>query len=204
MLLITLILNSPAIQTRSIANFFGPSLRNNPILASAAVKPSPVAEKPCQHLTGIKYTEYTRRTQTRSLGGISPSFRAKAIRKLFAYKPFPPVGRRVELDEEDSDIEMEVELGDDEVVVKVEVPENGNKELLASKWTADEMARHDKHMKAFARWEVDYAGGSVRSTQCSGKTSHISGICAACRKLEDDESLKRAIRGVCVFFQIRL
>ena len=45
----------------------------------------------CTHLSGPPYEEYILRIRTRSLGGVSPEFRARGIRQLFPYKKFPPL-----------------------------------------------------------------------------------------------------------------
>jgi hypothetical protein len=82
------------------------------------------------------------------------------------------------------------------VQVKVEVPTDGNKHLPMAEWTATEQKRHDEHLRAFAKWEVDYAAGTVRATSCSGTTINDSGICDACTEVEKDEALKRAVRKV--------
>ncbi|KAF8835608.1 hypothetical protein BDN67DRAFT_984506 [Paxillus ammoniavirescens] len=139
------------------------------------------AHAPCQHLRGPKYMEYILRTQTRLLGGISHELRARISRQLFPYKPFP------ELKNSKGANSMKVELE--------EIPWETNQNLKEKSWTADEKRKLDESLLAWARWEVDYTNGFIRSAQCKHKTSNKSGICDACEELaEKDEAFKHAIR----------
>lgn len=152
----------------------------------------------CCQLSGEKYKNYIERTRTRSLGGVSLKLRGRIIRQLFPYKPFPT------LKAGDEDTEAEVELGQEQntsssiVQVKMEVPEDGNKLVLSTEWTDEEKRKHDEKMYGWARWEVDIGLGVIRSTKCSKLTTNPDGICAECRAVSNDESLKSDIRKVIV------
>jgi hypothetical protein len=85
---------------------------------------------------------------------------------------------------------------DSEAVVRVEVPEDGNKKVASMEWTCEETRKHDENMHGWARWEVDKGASVVRSTKCSRLTSNEDGICEECRVVSEDESLKSDIRKV--------
>ncbi|KAF9236407.1 hypothetical protein BU15DRAFT_76980 [Melanogaster broomeanus] len=97
----------------------------------------------CQQIRGNQYSEYIRRTRTRTLGGISPEFQAHAARCLFPYKPF--------LDLKDVDRSMPVIRA-----ASAEGPEETNENVEERKWTESEKKIFDATLRAFARWEVDY------------------------------------------------
>ena len=68
--------------------------------------------------------------------------------------------------------------------------------ITKKKWTKQEKRRLDEFLLGWARWEVDYVNGFVRSARCHGTTKNADGICDACVAVSKDESLKRSIRRV--------
>jgi hypothetical protein len=149
--------------------------------------------RPCRHLCGKEYNEYILRTQTRSLGGISLDFRARAIRQLFPYKPFAPLGHgTTTASRDDSDVEM----SGDETSVKREVPQDGNQKTKQAEWTTTEFQAQDNELMAYAKWEVNYAGRYVVSCWCRRTTTNISMICDECELLAKDVSFLQAVRKV--------
>jgi hypothetical protein len=123
-------------------------------------------------------------------------------RQLFPYKPFPPLNSQSkpkEIPQGDKDVEM---ASVTVTSVKIEVPAEGNREIPIGAWTDEERRQHDEHLRAISRWQVDYVTGSVQSTRCTGTTMNESKVCDACRELDNDESLKRAVRKVSLLFQI--
>ncbi|EIW56114.1 uncharacterized protein TRAVEDRAFT_50602 [Trametes versicolor FP-101664 SS1] len=138
---------------------------------------------PCQHLRDGVYTEYVLRTQTRSLGGISPSWRGRIARQLFRYKPFPPLRS-----------EQGPEAASGSTAPRPSVPSDGNAECEEKKWTLREQLDLDHALGGWARWTVDYGRQLVKSTRCEGTTMNESGVCDACQTLgEKDAGLKRSI-----------
>jgi hypothetical protein len=73
-----------------------------------------------------------------------------------------------------------------------------NKETEERRWTEDEKRVFDVTLRAFARWEVDYANLMIRAVRCEGRTEDPEQICKMCRAVIADESFKRAVRRVCV------
>ncbi|OBZ71643.1 hypothetical protein A0H81_08835 [Grifola frondosa] len=92
-------------------------------------------------------------------------------------------------DERSGDIEAA-----DGQVIKQEVPSDGNMQGKERFWTDTEKSRLYQSLKAWARWEVDYSGGFVRSTHCQRTTENRSQVCDTCEKLGEDVSLKAAVR----------
>jgi hypothetical protein len=89
--------------------------------------------------------------------------------------------------------------------IKYEVPDDGNKAVKGVHWTESEKKAMDLYLMAWARWEVDYTNGFVRSTKCRGTTTNKEGICNPCQKVAADESFKKAVRrvwGFLVFFVV--
>ncbi|KDQ50062.1 hypothetical protein JAAARDRAFT_200304 [Jaapia argillacea MUCL 33604] len=133
----------------------------------------------CQHLTDRMYTEYILRTHTRTLGGVSPTLRARLMRQIFPYKPFQPLKGLTNLpgggDVGSNETDEDAIEGDEtmDVVVKVEVPTDGNTKVNESQWTDGERRRFDKNLKGWARWEVKSNGRMA---------------------LKDDESFKTVVR----------
>ncbi|KIJ63902.1 hypothetical protein HYDPIDRAFT_29247 [Hydnomerulius pinastri MD-312] len=72
--------------------------------------------------------------------------------------------------------------------------EETNEDTEERKWTEEEKRAFDAMLRAFARWEVDYANGVIRAVRCEGRTEDPEGICRACRAVMDDESFKRSVR----------
>ncbi|KII93766.1 hypothetical protein PLICRDRAFT_674207 [Plicaturopsis crispa FD-325 SS-3] len=165
--------------TPSVAHMRNPRVKDSPRPESPAETADPV---PCVHLQGPQYLEYILRTQTRTLGGVSFAHRARIVRyRLFPYK-FPPEG---------SESKESSKVGHG---IKVEVPADGNRHTSEPMWTAAERRRHDDEFKAWAVWEVDFAGQFVRASRCTGVTTNESGVCDECMKVAGNESLKHAIR----------
>lgn len=183
---------------------------------SATTSPSPAdsISRPCGGLSGPQYLEYILRTETRSLGGVGSITRSNVMRNLFPYKPFPLMKRKKNSPTKDSkaehtsDAESESDPlsdresesdgsdGESDVVVKHECPSNGNRMVGEAKWTTVERAKLDQHLKALARWEVEYERRAVRSTRCERMTKSASGICDSCMTVSKDESFKDAVRRV--------
>jgi len=157
----------------------------------------------CQNLHGEKYANCIRLTMTRSLGGVSSIRRARIIRQLFPYKPFPP---RKTTDQSKNNV-VEGWSGDGKILVsssdvvgiKQEVPTDGNKEVESTLWTDTELKMHDEKMRGWARWEVDKSAGVVRSTKCTKLTSNRDQVCNECRETSKDESFKSDVRKVIDF-----
>lgn len=127
------------------------------------------------------------RTQTRTLGGISRTFRGRAVRCLFPYKPFPPL-QVAEDDDADDVVRPLPEM------TTLEMPDDGNNAIAEKDWTKSEQSRLDKLLKAYTRWEVDYPHRFVKARSCAGLTSNTSGVCNACEDLaENDKAFKKAL-----------
>jgi hypothetical protein len=155
--------NSCLEQTRSILAYLDPAKSLSTLSTSTSRSanasppppppPPPPVQTKCQQLRDDKYIEYILRTQTRSTGGVSSRKRGQLIREMFPYKPFqvqkPAVGTN-----ESGDLD-ESEAGDDTTVVKSEVPKDGNRNVPMAEWMDAEIVKHDKKMRAWARWEVD-------------------------------------------------
>lgn len=163
------------------------------------IKPVGLETRVCRHLHGDSFKEYILRTQTRTLGGISLEFRARAIRQLFPYKPFASLSTHKATV---TDSESDAESADDKIVVKHEVPSNGNKKTKQTQWTAAELRVHDEHMMAYAQWEVDYAGKFVLSRRCERTTQNGSSVCDECALISKNTSFKEAVRRVSVVLQM--
>lgn len=191
-------------QTRSISAYFDPAKSMSKVSTStsrsANASPPPPAPTECQQLRDDKYIEYILRTQTRSNGGVSSRKRGQLIREMFPYKPFGPqvqkkkpvVGMSQSGDSDESEAG-----GCTTVVVKSEVPKDGNKNVPMAEWTDAEIVKHDEKMRAWARWEVDRGLRVVRSTTCQRTTANEDSICDACAAVAKDESFKADVRKVC-------
>ncbi|KAJ7679396.1 hypothetical protein DFH06DRAFT_1166490 [Mycena polygramma] len=173
--------------TPSIAGIFGPRRPGDPLVPKYS-KPDPIRSLllPCKNLRTAEYQEYILRTQTRSLGGVSLELRARAIRQLLPWKPH-------------ADLKLTRETKDSGVVVvpvpmSTEIPDGCNNHVKYSKWTAKEKAKLDEVLRAWARWEVDYVNGCVRSTQCHGTTRNAEEICDACVAVSEDPSFQHGVR----------
>lgn len=184
-----------AYQTPSVARFF-PSVPTPRHVAGKSTKTEVVKARaktpdpkpaPCQHLRDGVYEEYILRTQTRSLGGISPMWRGRIARQLFPYKPFPPL--RSGQDEAD---ETTVS-----VISRPDAPVDGNVACEERKWSLREQLELDHALAGWARWIVDYGQRIVKSAQCEGTTLNVSGICDMCQMLgEKDAGFKKAVTRV--------
>jgi len=136
--------------------------------------------KVCKHLSRPGHDEYIRLIRTRSLGGISPELRARAVRQLFPYKKFP----RLEKEPRNKDINLLfIEIkgnGENNSNRTPNVPKNGNGHLKEKQWTELEKRKLDEFLLGWARWEVNYAEGFVHSVRCDGTTTNTDEICNAC------------------------
>lgn len=170
----------------------GPSQSVKPVTASPQSRettPEPTRVS-CEHLHGEIYTEYTLRTQTRTLGGVSPTLRGRIARQLFGYKPFAPL--------RDGKTTEDLDVGAERVEPSSRrVPEEGNTECEERKWTLKEQLDLDHALAGWARWIVDYDRRLVKSTRCEGTTSNVTRVCDACQTLgERDAGLKRGVARV--------
>lgn len=190
-------------QTPSVTNYFKPVLPSaepRPSTTGTSRKSVPGADpglSPCQHLRGEPYTEYIFRTHTRSLGGVSPIWRARVARRLFPYKKLPrlqtdKLGRW--LGNADSAVEAAAEAT---TALDVDIPSDGNGNHPEGEWTSAEHRKIDHALGGWARWQVDFGGQYVKSTQCQGVTKNKSGVCNMCEELgEKDLGLRRSIARV--------
>jgi hypothetical protein len=128
---------------------------------------------------------------------VSPELRARATRQLFPYKGLPPLQKEPRTKDLHL-IFVEIETKDISVGVKTPalIPKDGNVLHNEKKWTKQEKRKLDEFLLGWARWEVDYVNGFVRSARCHGTTKNADGICDACVAVSKDESLKRSIRRV--------
>lgn len=139
----------------------------------------------CKHL--CVPTEYILRTQTRSLGGISPLFQTRCSHQLFQYKKFVPLkGENIS------------------ARPRVPVPKDGSGNVHSeeSLWTEKEKQALYEALRAWAQWEVNAKEGYVSSTHCEGVTKNNDLICDACHGVARDESFKRAVRKVCLILAV--
>ncbi|OSC98921.1 hypothetical protein PYCCODRAFT_1396354 [Trametes coccinea BRFM310] len=181
--------------TRSVREFF-------PVVTAEASQsassqpprlrvPTPIlVETPCRHLQGEPYTEYIIRTHTRSLGGISPSWRSRIARQLFPYKPLQhtqqsDAARLSQLDRRVASTAEEL--------TQTQPPPDSNLECEERNWTKREQLALDHALSGWARWIVDYGRRLVKSTRCEGTTMNASGVCNACQALQEDDAFKRAV-----------
>lgn len=159
----------------------------------ASKKPSlPAPPKVCKHLNGSGYEEYIRLIRTRALGGVSPDLRARAVRQLFPYKNLP----RLEREPRKKDLHLIFIEIQGKAGAHTLIPKDGNRYHKERKWTKVEKRRLDEFLLGWARWEVDYVNGFVRSVHCEGTIKNADSICDACISVSQDESLKRAVRKV--------
>lgn len=154
----------------------------------------PKAE-PCLHISGGEYDAYIQRTLTRRLGGISPTFRAHLIRKIFPYKLFLPLNDNPR-DSKAREIMEAVQTADK---MSSSVPSDGNEDSREEKWTPSEKKYYDKTIRAFARWEVNPFECWVRSLNCQNTTKNSDGLCEHCKELKADSSFREAVRRVSRF-----
>jgi hypothetical protein len=75
-------------------------------------------------------------------------------------------------------------------------PAKANMYIKESQWTDDEKQQYDCFLVGWARWEVNWVQGFVKSTRCSGTTTNDDRICDPCHEVASDESLKRSLRRV--------
>lgn len=135
------------------------------------------------------------RCQTRTLGGISFEFRGRVVRQLTPWKKHQPIKEmRTRFK-----VEVPVPSG-----IKVEVPEDGNTAIKFAAWTDSEKKRLDDYLFAWARWEVDFTNGLIRSTTCKKITCNESGVCDPCEAVACDSAFKKAVWRVCNQYPMKL
>ncbi|KAJ7938959.1 hypothetical protein B0H13DRAFT_1851135 [Mycena leptocephala] len=127
--------------TPSIANIFssGP-IKNHP--RKPVITPQPT---PCKHLSGDEYLEYIERTETRSMGGISPTLRGRVVRQILFYKKLAALKKHGPISESDTSN------------VAKSIPVDGNDCIASRDWTSAEHAKLDVNLQGYARWEVNFA-----------------------------------------------
>ncbi|KAF7318669.1 ULP-PROTEASE domain-containing protein [Mycena chlorophos] len=172
--------------TRSISHYFHVELPTHRVDADQsepqinAVNKREQPQRSCQHLSGSTYTEYIERTETRLMGGISPTLLGRVARQTFPYKKFVP-------------LKSESSSGGGNSEEVIAVPPDGNASVPSSDWTSAEHLKLESELKGYARWTVNYARGFVAATQCEGLTSNQDGVCDECRRVANDESFKHAV-----------
>ncbi|KAJ7812191.1 hypothetical protein B0H14DRAFT_3753374 [Mycena olivaceomarginata] len=138
----TLLVNA----TPSVTTFFAPGpITSHPRVREAS--PEPPERRSCQHLSGGDYIEYIERTETRTMGGISPKLRGRVIRQIFMYKKLRALKR-----DDDTPAQRAKRRKD----VEKEIPVDGNDCLASMDWTEAEHVRLSEVLKGHARWEVNY------------------------------------------------
>ena len=164
----------------SITEFFKPSILN-------IKRKEACTQVTCKYLHGPKYDKYILRTETRSLGGISPQLHAWLVCQILHYKKHPS-------------LKSSTLIGTSTVLwLKLEtlgVPDHGNEAVAGWNWTEVEQKRVDDVLKKWACWEVNFVHRFVHSTACEGMTENHNKICDAWRELARDESLKCSIHHV--------
>lgn len=150
-------------------------------IASSQVK---TKKRVCVHLNGAQYKDYIELTRTRNFGGISSLTIGLTSRRLFPYKTFPLLK---------SDGPLVLDSAQAEAV-----PVNGSPFGDVNRWTNHEWQKAKALLSGYARWEVDIAGGFIKSTRCELQTYNSSSVCDSCESVANDESFKRAVRKVCL------
>lgn len=74
------------------------------------------------------------------------------------------------------------------------VPEDGNDRKSMTEWTSAERLKVDLILRSWARWEVDYINGFIKSRHCEGTTISHDKICPPCQEIASDQSFKRSVR----------
>ncbi|KAJ4480786.1 hypothetical protein C8R41DRAFT_771229 [Lentinula lateritia] len=146
-------------------------------IASSQVK---TKKRVCVHLNGAQYKDYIELTRTRNFGGISSLTIGLTSRRLFPYKTFPLLK---------SDGPLVLDSAQAEAV-----PVNGSPFGDVNRWTNHEWQKAKALLSGYARWEVDIAGGFIKSTRCELQTYNSSSVCDSCESVANDESFKRAVR----------
>jgi hypothetical protein len=165
----------------SVSSFFKPSLEKT-------VK-EPRLQVACKHLHGSKYDKYILRTETRTLGSVSPQLHARVVHQILHYKKHPTLRVSARLDGADLFKPSKTPR----------IPEGGNDMVPGRGWTPVEQRKIDDVLKKWACWEVNYVHKFVRSSECEGMTINWDKICDLCKELAGDESLKRFMRRVGTF-----
>lgn len=189
-------------QTPSVKMFFPAVPHSSTRLTVASTAPCPstsdMAAVPvsvtCVHLRGGVYAEYISRTQTRSLGGVSPKLRGRITRQVFPYKPFAPLNNSA------GQHPQSRRATPASPMTTSDLPDESNIECEEKKWTDRERNLLDDTLKGWARWSVDFGRGFVRSARCEGTTTNKTSICDACEHLASkDAGLKKSLSRVGAF-----
>ncbi|KAJ7737961.1 hypothetical protein B0H16DRAFT_1762009 [Mycena metata] len=149
------------------------------VVFAPTVVPQP---QPCNHLFGDNYKEYIERTETRSMGGISPTLRGRVARQILFYKKLGALKEKA------------ARTPQSDALVAQSIPTDGNTCINSAHWTDAEYTKLDDHLQGYARWEVNFAKKIIQSTQCEGLTTNADQVCTACHKVPEDPSLQRSIR----------
>jgi hypothetical protein len=143
-------------------------------------------------------------------GAASLVFRARIIRQLFPYKPWPmskgkskatstAPGSDADEDDDDEVIEVPSPAG--------LVPANGNISIAERDFTATEARKLEEELKSHSLYYIDMSSGGfriVRSVQCQRRvmapqSRHAAAPCSSCSELgRSNESLKRGVRRVSI------
>lgn len=140
----------------------------------------------CIHLNGPEYQKYIDLTCTRDFGGISPQLLARVARQLFPYKRLGELRQSVQ--------RGPLELGIPLIKNPDNVPEDGNDRKSMTEWTSAERLKVDLILHSWARSEVDYINGFIKSRHCEGTTISRDKICPPCQEIASDQSFKRSVR----------
>ena len=179
--------DSTTLKTPSITQFF-PKLQGHPPPKKATVV------NMCIHLSGPEYKEYIDLTCTRDFGGISPQLLARVARQLFPYKKLGELRQFVQRGP--LDLAIPPQKNPDKV------PEDGNDRKSMTEWTSAERCKVDLILRSWARWEVDYINGFIKSPHCEGTTTSHDKVCPPCKEIASDQSFKRSLRRVCHFLRV--
>ena len=148
----------------------------------------------CIHLSGPEYTEYIDLTCTRDFGGISPQLLARVARQLFPYKKLGDLRQSVQRGPLDLGIPLSKNPD--------EIPADGNDRKSSTEWTSAERLKVDSILRSWARWEVDYINGFIKSPHCEGTMTSHDKVCPPCQDIASDQSFKRSVRRVCQFLRV--
>ncbi|KIY61999.1 hypothetical protein CYLTODRAFT_459371 [Cylindrobasidium torrendii FP15055 ss-10] len=173
---------------KKVARKYSRWLQQHPLpipVRPAALSSEIVAERmsqPCVHFDGSEYQPYIDLTPTRNLGGVPHRLEAQAARLLFLWKKLPPLKSHC--------IDKRLEgLGSQSSIL----PSWGNESLAIALWTQKEIDRLDQVLRLFRRWEVNYHGRYVKSSECEGITTNSNGIRTHCQRLAQDQSFRTAV-----------
>ncbi|EIW80097.1 hypothetical protein CONPUDRAFT_155465 [Coniophora puteana RWD-64-598 SS2] len=135
-----------------------------PLRVAPSIIPTPsVSDAPrtyiCEMLTGEKWLEYIRRSQTHVHGGVLFALQAHIQCELFPYKPF------------NRDTKPATNMPTIAPVTQLKAM---NTETPFAKWTDNEKRAWLRATRSFACWIVDPVNEFVKSTRCPGTTTNAS------------------------------